>query len=426
MTDENILIIGAGAAGLMAARTLIRQGKQVTIIEAREKTGGRILDINDDKVDYPFMLGAEFIHGEASLTMELLAEAGLSYYEVGAGSYRFEGGRLQPENEFDGHWPDFMNKLELLTEDISLTDFLAASFAGEEYQELREHVRNFAEGFDAADPDRVSMLALKKEWQQEAKQYRVKGGYGKLMRFLEDECIRGGASILTEKVVSHFSWSKDVVEAITKDGERILGHKVIITVPLGVLKVKDGSLGSVNFTPPLPVKMEAIRAMGFGAVIKVVLCFKENFWSQDVPEAGFIFSEETIPTWWTQAPDPAPVLTGWLAGPKAEQLCDQSDEDLLEAALRSLSNIFSRKQDELKAALVRGHAYNWKADPFSRGAYSYTTVSSDQALQVLLEPVQETLFFAGEAVYEGPHTATVEAALQSGKAAAEKILKSSR
>ncbi|WP_207422335.1 flavin monoamine oxidase family protein [Desertivirga brevis] len=421
MVDESVLIIGAGASGLMAARELARQGRRVTILEAKERTGGRILDIPASDGSVPFMMGAEFIHGNAELTFELLKEAKIEFSNITGKSYFARNGHLEDYGSDQFFWPELSEKLELLTEDVTLSQFLDTYFKEEQYGELRESVLQFAEGYDAADADRVSVLSLKKEWEQDYDnhQYRVEGGYSRLIEYLEKDCVEMGVLIIPGKVVSHFNWSRGFVEAITINGERYGARKVIITIPLGVLQVKDGSPGVVNFTPPLPIRMGAVRAMGFGSVIKVLLEFEKSFWPEDT---GFIFSKEAIPVWWTQLPSSAPVLTGWLAGPSVEKLRDKSESELLDLALQVLSNIFGITQQQLKAGLKQAYACNWANNPFSRGAYTYTTVEEPNAAAVLGNAVQGTLYFAGEGIYHGPQIGTVEAALISGREAARRVV----
>lgn len=421
MVDENVLIIGAGASGLMAARELAREGRRVTVLEAKEKTGGRILDIPASNRVEPFMLGAEFIHGTAELTFELLREAKIKFQKITGKSYFARNGHLEDYGSDQDFWPELNEKLELLTQDLTLIQFLDKYFEKEQHKELRESVLRFAEGYDAADANRVSVLSLKKEWEQddEEQQYRIEGGYSKLIEYLEKDCLEKGVSIIPGKIVSHFNWSRGFVEAITSDGERYGGRKVVITIPLGVLQVKDGSPGVVNFTPPLPIRMGAVRAMGFGSVIKVLMEFEKRFWPED---AGFIFSKEAIPVWWTQLPSKSHVLTGWLAGPSVEKFRDRSESEILETALSVLSNISGLTPEQLKADLKQAHACNWANNPFSRGAYTYTTVEEPNAAAVLGNAVQGTLYFAGEGIYHGPQIGTVEAALVSGREAARRVV----
>jgi monoamine oxidase len=160
--------------------------------------------------------------------------------------------------------------------------------------------------------------------------------------------------------------------------------------------------------------MNAARHIGYGSVIKILLEFAAPFWEEDT---GFIFSKEKVPVWWTQFPNKTPVLTGWLGGPPADHFKQVSKEEILKIALDSLSGLI---QKELPP-LVSSHIYNWADNPQTLGAYSYDTPMSDNARKVLNTPVADTIYFAGEALYEGKHPGTVEAALISGKNVAQMI-----
>jgi monoamine oxidase len=171
--------------------------------------------------------------------------------------------------------------------------------------------------------------------------------------------------------------------------------------------------------------------MGFGPVIKLVLEFREAFWERadaarpgwrTFPGLGFLFSNAPVPTWWTQLPDGTPVLTGWLAGPAAAGCGALPDEGLLNIALHSLAALVLAQPADLRALLVAHHVANWPADPYARGAYSYATVHGEAARATLAAPVDDTLFFAGEAFYQGPAVGTVEAALATGMRVAAEML----
>lgn len=163
-------------------------------------------------------------------------------------------------------------------------------------------------------------------------------------------------------------------------------------------------------------------------MIKILLRFKTKWWAgareQQFERMFFMFSNEKIPTWWTQYPEPFTTLTGWVAGPQASALAHHSDTELTDLALVSLSNIFKVSIEELQNELIVSNVINWVADPFARGGYSYPTPQTAEALQELNQPVEDTLFFAGEAMWQGYATATVEGALGSGIEAAKRVLSS--
>ena len=171
--------------------------------------------------------------------------------------------------------------------------------------------------------------------------------------------------------------------------------------------------------------------MAMGAIIKVLLQFKEAFWEHaEVTEKagksmagfGFIISDQVIPTYWTQNPEKSALLTGWLGGPEAAALKDAADDHILALTVQSLGKIFSMQEAEISSLLSGAEVVNWTADPYSRGSYSYATTETKAARAFLNSPINETIYFAGEGLYDGPEMGTVEAALASGKSVAETIL----
>jgi len=171
-------------------------------------------------------------------------------------------------------------------------------------------------------------------------------------------------------------------------------------------------------------KSGAAGHIGFGNVIKTLLRFETRWWADQRPKLGdltFLLSAEQIPVWWTQFPEEQPVLTGWFGGPKTEALAHLQEDQLIEAGIASLANIFKLPPEQLKRDLVAARAINWKNDPFARGAYSYATVETRQAQRLLANPCGRILI-SGEALYGGRDMGTVEAALAVGLETARTIV----
>ena len=432
MVTSDILIIGAGASGLMAARELVKTDRKVTILEARDRCGGRIHTLNHKLFLKTAELGAEFIHGDLQLTLKLLDEAGIARQPAGGEMWHSHDGKLDNEGPFAGGWDALMEKLAALTTDMTINQFLEKEFSDKKYEPLKKSVRRFAAGYDNADPDKASAFALRDEWMDDDhNQYRVKGGYGQMIAFLEDEVKKAGGKVLLNSIAKRIEWKKDRVKVITNEGASYESEKVIVALPLGVLQADQAEKAAISFDPPIPEYIDALDGIGFGAVIKILLEFDAPFWEDKQTEAlagsslknmGFVLSDEEIPAWWTQVPIHSPVLTGWFGGPAAEEKKGLTEEEILQLSVVSLSSIFRRSINELKDRIVSFHITNWTAEPFALGSYAYDMVGSSDARKVLGEPIENTVFFAGEYLYEGPAMGTVEAALAAAKFAVEKIL----
>jgi monoamine oxidase len=432
MSESTILIIGAGAAGLLSARDLARAGRHVTVLEARDRTGGRIHTATPPGFSAPVELGAEFIHGEAPLTRVLLQEAGVRWADLGGEAYQHQDGRLQPAEEFIADMPRLLVALEELTEDLPLAEFLTRYFSGAGNATLREQVTRFAEGYDAADPARASSLALRAEWAAGGAEDspRPVGGYQQLIDLLRRQALAAGAQLHLGTAVQTLHWQAGQVEARTADGRSFRARQALITVPLGVLQAAPNEPAALRFEPELPGVQRAAAALGFGPVIKVQLEFDAAFWEAEdapalgnpAPGLGFLFADVPVPTWWTQLPDPRPLLTGWLGGPPAARLRGTPPEALLQLALESLAAVFGTTAAALRGRLRAHCVADWGADPWARGAYGYATVDAEAARRVLGTPVADTLYFAGEGLYTGPAAGTVEAALSSARAVLQQLM----
>lgn len=423
----NILIIGAGAAGLMAGHLLAKAGHHITILEAKDRIGGRICTSQKGAFSKPASLGAEFVHGKLPLTLSMLDEAGSSYNKCEGEMWHFGKGHFYREDPNGAEWPLLMERLAALQQDIPIRHFLEKEFPGSANEGFRKSVEGLVMGMDAADPEAASAFALGEEWIHEAEgDYRIDGGYGGLIKYLSDSCVANGAVIHTKKCVKEIRWSNEGVRVTIKGDEVFEADKVLITVPIGVLQAPPTAEAGLSFIPAIPKQQQAINELGSGNAIKILLQFREPIWlqhkDQDLRQMSFLLTSAAIPTWWTQFPEPSAMLTGWVGGPQAHLLKDHSAEELLGKALASLSEIFSIPVSEISTLLDAYEVANWPADPFSLGSYSYATVATKKALAILKEPAENTIYFAGEAMYDGPAMGTVEAALTSARETAAKIL----
>ena len=414
---KKILIVGGGISGLVAA-SMLAEKNFVTILEAAATCGGRIK--SKWSKDFPCVIepGAEFIHGDLKETINLLKDAAIAYVPVEGKMYRKENGILEEQKDMIEGWDKLLAKMKHADKDETMFDFLQQHFGEDKYAALRRQAVNYTEGFDVADVKKVTVQSLYKEWVAEDEDnFRIPEGYSALIDSLITTCESKGCTILNNEIVKQIDWEKNNVSVITSKEKKYDADKIIITVPISVLQT-TASEGSINFTPALDEQINAAKQIGFGTVIKVLCSFHQSFWKTDM---GFVFGDEYFPTWWTQLPDTGNMLTGWAGGGKADQLNEESDEELLEKALMSLSNIFDISLAEIKSNLKAAEVFNWKNEPLSHGAYSYDMPGSIEAKKLLSKPVEDTVFFCGEAIYEGTSPGTVEAAIISAKEMVKKL-----
>ncbi|HKR04152.1 MAG TPA: NAD(P)/FAD-dependent oxidoreductase [Bacteroidia bacterium] len=433
MNNTDIIIIGAGACGLMAAYQLSKAGKRVEVIDARAYTGGRVHTMHSGDFKIPVETGAEFIHGNKPITLGLLKEFGIKYHKVTGEMRQVSHDEFKKENNFMEDHQLLEKVLNKLNEDIPVEDFLNTFFKDAKYTHLKNSVRGFVEGYDAADISRASALSFKKEWlNEEDDQYRVEGGYSELMDALVEQCEKKGCRFRLSSVITKIEWENENVAAVSETHKRYRASKAIITIPLGLLQEASKRKGTISFVPEIPAKRKAAQQLGFGGVVKFILQFSEAFWKTEpsgklagrsLENLGFLFSRAAIPTWWTQLPNESPVLTGWIAGPGSNKYLAADQDTLLKEALGSLAFIFHIKETELKKMLTASQVINWSADPFSRGGYGYEVVNGKSYKELLCSPEENTLYFAGEALATNDSAGTVEAALASGIETAEKMLK---
>ena len=291
--SDRIIVVGAGAAGLMAGRELGRSGKRVTILEARNRFGGRIYPLPAAEFGYPAEGGAEFVHGEAPVTRALLSAAGLSLVPVQGTRRKVEDGAFSRRDQVPDFQKNRLHKaLTELKDDLTLAEFLNRYFAAPEYNQLRHSIESMVQGYDAADPQRASTLALREEWMNRGsgEQARIGGGYGALIDFLTAECRRQGATINLRTTVSAIEETDRGVMACYGNGDTHFCDTVILTVPLPFLQ---------EIALPMAAREKAAASahIGFGNVIKMVLRFERRWWSDkrpDLADLTFLLSDARL------------------------------------------------------------------------------------------------------------------------------------
>jgi monoamine oxidase len=452
--DFDIIVIGAGMAGLTAGRILANSGQRVAIIEARHRVGGRIFTthVNDGagRPDIPVELGAEFVHGLPPETWSLLREAELATYEIDGVELCTSGGVLQIHQHNDGG----ISVLEhMLAWEATLTPDRDLSFA--EYlariaidQAARTRAVEYVEGFNAADGTVIGVKALAMQQRAEDeidsdRLFHVRHGYDGLPRFLAQQTERAGGTILLGHIAQRISWRRG---AVTVNGAHehgdafaLAAKRALICVPLGALHAN-----TIEFAPAPGAILTQARRLAMGPVMRMTLVFRSRFWAgPDLPKVpaqvragldrlSFLFTHGALPsTWWTPMPDTAAMITAWVGGPKVALIesapgTAAKAEALLKRCLTTLAHALGVSTSHLQQLLLSWHCHDWQADPYAKGAYSYVPAGAIDASMRLTEPVEDTLYFAGEHTDTTGHWGTVHAAVRSGLRAAAQLQGSTR
>ena len=435
-----VVIIGAGVAGLAAARMLIDAGVRVQLLEARERIGGRILTHREPDLPLPIELGAEFIHGSAPEVAEIVRAGRLTAIEVTGERWQVQGKRLTKQDDFWQRLDRVMRKLPgKVRRDRSFQEFLDTRPGGRSLARERTMAREFVQGFHAADVSRISARALADggspgDDADEQRMGRILDGYDRVPEWL----ARGiGDSIRPSTIVRRIEWERGAVRIEARESSSgrsvsVEAGAAIVTVPLALLGAAPDEEGAIRFSPA-PPQLSAAAGLAMGAVMRISLWFDEAFWEKlprrRPPKDGrpellsFLHtSDPDVPVWWTATPARVPLLVGWSGGPPAERLSALGREDLLGRALRSLSRQLGVSRQRLTSRLGGWWNHDWQHDSFARGAYSYSLVGGSDAARQLSRPADNTLFFAGEAADAEGRNGTVHGAIASGRDAARLVM----
>jgi monoamine oxidase len=443
--NPDVIILGAGAAGLSAAVDIAQAGLKVTILEARNRIGGRIFTKHDPICDAPVELGAEFIHGRPPEIWKLLRKHHIRARELKGEQWCVQKGEVC-ECDFFSEVDKILEKLDDHGPDQSFLEFLehCCPVNDPKQQDGKSWARSYVTGFHAADPALISVHSLVRSLRADEKidgdrPFRMNGGYQALIEIFRRQLEQADVSIEITTRAQIVRWNRKQVEVVAIDEAKevftFTAPQALITLPLGVLQANADDEGALRFIPELPpAKLQALDQLAMGKVIRLSLRFRKRFWeilhpshkkkSKTLSQMQFLLSQEDwFPTWWTALPEKWPLITGWAPFHSGERLSGKNEAFVVDKGLETLGKLLRIDRRELESLLEASYSHDWQTDPFSRGAYSYVKVGGDSAQRNLATPLNNNLFFAGEATDLSGHHGTVHGAIASGKRAAAEILK---
>lgn len=438
MHQYEVVIIGAGAAGLAAGRKLHDAGRDVLILEARGRIGGRVWTDNTGR--FPLELGAEFIHGENAATHELVKAASLSTIPVlRMGNLRWsENAKALPREQLsdetrriiDGLLADYAllgnphppapspyNREgektvdKLFENDLSLADYLRGR--GWDADALKIADVLLAQTC-CASIETLSCADLAREMQVDRAgkdEFRIREGYGALF-----DHYSHGLNIRLNTPVNRVEWGKDDVHVYT-GGQIFSARKCIITLPVSVLKA-----GEITFEPALSAeKIRAIEAFSMEAATKLIYQFSKPFWDA---ELTYMAHKGHAARWWTPGyrREDAAVIACYITAERAEAVDRMDEGSALWVGLEDLSKLLGHPTGKMADVLVNSKRVSWAHDRYALGGYAHVPPGYADIRPALARPEGEVLFFAGEATAYDSNPQTVHGALESGWRAVNEIL----
>ena len=412
-----IIVIGAGAAGMVAAKLLTERNVDVLVLEAASVHGGRVLPLNDF-ASFPVELGAEEVHGHRTRWYQIVKDANADFINEPGENYYFLDSKVQIESKIRND-AESSKALDMVA---AMDTYSGGEITAEQYSinnGVTAHVKFIDDaqvgGEFGTSMDRLSFSGVKTSndlWSAGNNNYMIKNK--SLLSVLDNYCSNMLSKIIYDTQVVSIDYSQPKIILTDQNGSTYEADKVIIAVPLTVLQQN-----SIAFTPALPAtKISAINGIGIGAGMKIILKFNAAFWQNDL---GSLYSDGVVPEYWPTALEKSTsdfLLTAFVMGSFAEYLSAQGSN----AVTLCLTQLDAAYAGAATAHFTDSHIIDWSLQPFIGGAYSFPTQTSNQPRTDLAASVSDTLYFAGEATNTEGSFATVHGAVDSAFKVVEEIL----
>lgn len=400
-----VLIIGAGTAGLYAGFELKKRGIDFQILEASSVYGGRLAKLAGF-ANFPIDLGAQWLHGKKSILGDLAERSGTKF------TLDDSDGKFWFKNQLITKLPRSIAIFEGRNlPDISYLNHASQQGFGPEYRYIVENIA----GDQGAAASRLSVYYnnLEEEnWSSGDEDYKFRETFYDLI----DQQIATPIKdrIVLNTAVRSIDYTQSKITVTASNQQTYTADKVIITVPITILKS-----GDIQFTPPLPAsKTTAFSKIGMDAGMKVFLKFKNKFYDQNIMGGTYCaaYADDSV----GKSPTDN-VLLAFVMGEQAEYLSSlSSDSARVTVLLKELDLMY---KGQATTSFLDAIVQDWTTHPFIRGAYSYSTVGMGDARKTAAQPIDNKLFFAGEAMNLNGHHQTVHGAAESGLREVENILR---